>query len=362
MEASRKRRRTLPAVLAAAGFLFLPLKLNVLLAFGIAPVLPLIAHPGYRLLIAGLLFEFTTILRFPMLPVPIGELLTMAGFVFAFLLVAVFTALASEARSSPYFSSVPRCRCCSSSHVEDDLGAPAIDIADGLELVPGHGLELGAKGMTVRVVRLPASRNRAPDGVEADVHPALRGEAVEEFGEEVAELLGRLVAGDRELVRRGCGRVARLREDGEHRAGAVGEELLEGGGAGDDGQVARMVDELPRHGRDCSIKRGGTQPREDVIRCSGGSTGIGRGAAGRVRMYVKAIGDAAGAVWKLLGSKGRVALTTLPKLLDQDGALVQQGVGWLAREHKVEFEKDGRALYVKLTSHEADVYKHHPSK
>ena len=48
-------------------------------------------------------------------------------------------------------------------------------------------------------------------------------------------------------------------------------------------------------------------------------------------MYVKAIGDAAGEVWKVLGAKGRVALTTLPKLLDHDGTLVQQGVGWLAR-------------------------------
>ena len=79
-------------------------------------------------------------------------------------------------------------------------------------------------------------------------------------------------------------------------------------------------------------------------------------------MHQKTIGETAGAVWKILGAKGRVALTTLPKLLDQDSMVVQQGVGWLAREHKVEFEKDGRALYVKLTSHEADVYRKHPPK
>jgi len=80
-------------------------------------------------------------------------------------------------------------------------------------------------------------------------------------------------------------------------------------------------------------------------------------------MHVKAIGDMAGAVWKVLGTQGKVALTTLPKVLDRDGALVQQAVGWLAREHKVEFEKQGRALYVKLTAHEADVFKkHHGSK
>ena len=77
-------------------------------------------------------------------------------------------------------------------------------------------------------------------------------------------------------------------------------------------------------------------------------------------MHLKAIGEAAGAVWKILGVKGRVALTTLPKLLDRDSALVQQGVGWLAREHKVQFEKEGRALYVKLTPHEADVFRKHP--
>ena len=79
-------------------------------------------------------------------------------------------------------------------------------------------------------------------------------------------------------------------------------------------------------------------------------------------MHTKVIGEAAGAVWKILGSKGRVALTTLPKLLDRDSMVVQQGIGWLAREHKVEFEKEGRALYVKLTPHEADVYKKHPPK
>ena len=74
-------------------------------------------------------------------------------------------------------------------------------------------------------------------------------------------------------------------------------------------------------------------------------------------MHAKTIGDTAGAVWKLLGAKGRVALTTLPKLLDQDGAIVQQGIVWLAREHKVVFVKECRALYVKLTSDVADVYK-----
>ena len=79
-------------------------------------------------------------------------------------------------------------------------------------------------------------------------------------------------------------------------------------------------------------------------------------------MHNKAIGEAAGAVWKALGAQGKVAVAALPKLLDQDAALVQQAVGWLAREHKVEFEKEGRAMYVRLTHHEAEAYKKHPSK
>ncbi len=79
-------------------------------------------------------------------------------------------------------------------------------------------------------------------------------------------------------------------------------------------------------------------------------------------MIVKEIGDLAGQVWKVLGAKRRVALSTLPKVMDRDGMLVQQAVGWLARENKVEFEKQGRAVYVKLTSHEAEVFGRHNGK
>lgn len=75
-------------------------------------------------------------------------------------------------------------------------------------------------------------------------------------------------------------------------------------------------------------------------------------------MHKDVIGAAAGKVWKVLGAKDKVALTTLPKVLEEDGALVNQAVGWLAREGKIEFEKQGRAVYVKLTEHEASAFKH----
>jgi hypothetical protein len=79
-------------------------------------------------------------------------------------------------------------------------------------------------------------------------------------------------------------------------------------------------------------------------------------------MQTSAIGDMAGLVWKTLGAKGKVALTTLPKILDRDAALVQQAVGWLAREQKVEFVKEGRALYVRLNAHETESYRRHAGK
>jgi hypothetical protein len=73
-------------------------------------------------------------------------------------------------------------------------------------------------------------------------------------------------------------------------------------------------------------------------------------------MNTKAIGETAGQVWRTLGARKRVALTSLPKVMDQDGILIQQAVGWLARENKVEFEKQGRAVYVRLTAGEAEAY------
>lgn len=79
-------------------------------------------------------------------------------------------------------------------------------------------------------------------------------------------------------------------------------------------------------------------------------------------MNSKVIGEAAGKVWKALGAKGKVALTTLPKVLEEDGALVNQAIGWLARESKIEFEKEGRAVYVKLSAHETEAFKRHGAK
>lgn len=69
------------------------------------------------------------------------------------------------------------------------------------------------------------------------------------------------------------------------------------------------------------------------------------------------IGAAAGKVWKLLGAKDKVALGTLPKLVEEDGAVANLALGWLARENKVRFEKEGKSVFVRLTPDEVAAFK-----
>lgn len=60
------------------------------------------------------------------------------------------------------------------------------------------------------------------------------------------------------------------------------------------------------------------------------------------------IGETAGAIWQLLNSEGPVSLTQLVKKIDQPRDTVMQGLGWLAREGKVEMEEVGRKRSVFL--------------
>ena len=61
------------------------------------------------------------------------------------------------------------------------------------------------------------------------------------------------------------------------------------------------------------------------------------------------IGNTAGAIWKVLNERGRVALSQLPKAVKQRDAVAYQAVGWLARENKVEYETKGKTTYVILS-------------
>jgi len=64
--------------------------------------------------------------------------------------------------------------------------------------------------------------------------------------------------------------------------------------------------------------------------------------------FAEQIGKTAGAIWHLLDREGAMSLTQLVKSIDAPRDTVMQGVGWLAREGKVQMEEVGRKRTVSL--------------
>ncbi len=64
------------------------------------------------------------------------------------------------------------------------------------------------------------------------------------------------------------------------------------------------------------------------------------------------IGDVAGAIWRVLHKKDKVALSTMPKAIKEKETLTFQAVGWLAREDKIQFQTQGKTTFVTLTPQE----------
>ena len=58
------------------------------------------------------------------------------------------------------------------------------------------------------------------------------------------------------------------------------------------------------------------------------------------------IGETAGKIWKLLEEKDKVAVTQLPKTLNEPSVITYQALGWLAREGKIEYhaQKNGTSV------------------
>ena len=69
------------------------------------------------------------------------------------------------------------------------------------------------------------------------------------------------------------------------------------------------------------------------------------------------IGEMAGRVWKTLGEKEEVAVSRLPQLLKENGEIVYQALGWLAKEGKVDFHKKEGKTFVSLSSEEREIFK-----
>lgn len=60
------------------------------------------------------------------------------------------------------------------------------------------------------------------------------------------------------------------------------------------------------------------------------------------------IGDVAGTVWRVLHENGPTPQTKLLQQVDAPRDLVLQGLGWLAREGKLQFEQRARGRAVSV--------------
>ena len=60
------------------------------------------------------------------------------------------------------------------------------------------------------------------------------------------------------------------------------------------------------------------------------------------------VGETAGQVWRLLSSEGPQTVSQLKKKVDGKGELLSMALGWLAREDKIEFLAEKKALRVQL--------------
>ena len=63
---------------------------------------------------------------------------------------------------------------------------------------------------------------------------------------------------------------------------------------------------------------------------------------------MEVIGQSAGKIWEYLNNNGEVTLAKIKKELDLDGNFAELGLGWLAREGKVDISKKGTSTKVKL--------------
>lgn len=64
------------------------------------------------------------------------------------------------------------------------------------------------------------------------------------------------------------------------------------------------------------------------------------------------IGETAGKIWEILKKKEEVNIAQLPRMLNKKSAVVYQGLGWLAREDKVEYQTKAGKTFVCLTESE----------
>ncbi len=63
---------------------------------------------------------------------------------------------------------------------------------------------------------------------------------------------------------------------------------------------------------------------------------------------METIGQSAGQIWEYLNSNGEVSLSKMRKDLDLASNFAEMGLGWLAREDKIEMYRNGSHTKVRL--------------
>lgn len=64
------------------------------------------------------------------------------------------------------------------------------------------------------------------------------------------------------------------------------------------------------------------------------------------------IGKTAGKIWDILQKEDEIAISKIPKMMDEKAAVVQQALGWLAREDKIEYRQEANRTLISLAESE----------
>lgn len=65
-------------------------------------------------------------------------------------------------------------------------------------------------------------------------------------------------------------------------------------------------------------------------------------------MVIGDIGETAGEIWTLLNQNGDMTMSGVASNVDRPKALVEMGLGWLAREEKISISKEKRGIRISL--------------
>ena len=65
----------------------------------------------------------------------------------------------------------------------------------------------------------------------------------------------------------------------------------------------------------------------------------------------------AGKTWKTLGERGPISIAQLIKILKMKADIINQSIGWLAREDKIKYIKKGNRDLVCLVDTELQMFK-----